>query len=144
MFMRDDELYNASVGVFYDAPSWKHEDYYTFMLLERMIGQYQLDKNGVAHLNDYTKQYSTMEAHCATMVDMQKGMGMYSPYRDCGLFGTFFHGNEVWTRMMTYSGIFIPASYGNYINQVEVYRARARLYNHHLMFFNSSALKSNT
>lgn len=40
MFMRDDEMYNSSVGVFYDAPDWKHEDYYTFMLLERMIGHY--------------------------------------------------------------------------------------------------------
>ena len=24
MFMRDDELYNSSVGVFYDAPGWTH------------------------------------------------------------------------------------------------------------------------
>lgn len=128
MFMRDDELYNSSVGVFYDAPSWTHEDYYTFMLLERILGQYQLDKNGVAHLNDYNKQYSQLENFCATMVDMQRAVGIYSPYSDCGLFGTFFHGNECWTRQMTYAGIFVPASYGHYVNQVEVYRARARLY----------------
>ena len=59
MYMRDDEMYNSSVGVFYDAPGWTHEDYYAFMLLERMIGQFQVDRNGQAHLNDYNKQYSS-------------------------------------------------------------------------------------
>lgn len=128
MFMRDDELYNAAVGVFYDAPSWTHEDYYHFMLLERMIGQYQCDRNGVSHLNNYHKQYSMFEVYCATMVDMQRGNGIYSPYKDSGLFGTFLYGNECWSRAMTYAGIFIPSSYGTYVNQVEIYRARARLY----------------
>lgn len=138
MFMRDDELYNSSIGVFYDAPSWTHEDYYAFMLLERIIGQYQLDRNGVAHLNDYNKQYSAFEMYCASLVDVQKGCGIYSPYKDCGIFGTFLHGNECWTRQMTYTGIFLPASYGGYLNQVEVYRARARLY-HELLSIQSPA-----
>lgn len=129
MFMRDDELYNASVGVFYDAPSWNHEDYYTFMLLERMLGNYQCDKNGVAHLNSPKKQYSMMEAWLGSVVDIQKGVGIYSPYRDCGLFGSFFYGNEVYVRQMAYTGIFIPACYGLFVNQVEIYRARAKLYN---------------
>jgi processing peptidase subunit beta len=128
MFMRDDELYNSSIGVFYDAPSWTHEDYYTFMLLERVLGNYQLDRNGVAHLNDPKKQYSMLETYCGSMPDLQRAVGIYSPYKDCGLFGTFLHGNECWTRQMTYTGIFIPASYGYFMNQVEVYRARAKLY----------------
>lgn len=136
MFMRDDELYNASVGVFYDAPSWSHEDYYTFMLLERMIGSYQMDRNGVAHLNDVAKQYSMFEGWCGQLPDVQKGLGIYSPYKDCGLFGTYLHGNEVFCRQMAYTGIFIPASYGKFVNQVEVYRARARLY-HELLSIQS-------
>lgn len=127
MFMRDDNLYNASVGVFYDAPDWKHEDYYAFMILERILGQYQLDKNGSSHLNVYLKQYNTLETYCAQMVDVQRANGVYSPYRDCGLFGTFLHGNECWTKQMTYAGIFLPASYGHNLNTVEFYRAKARL-----------------
>jgi mitochondrial-processing peptidase subunit beta len=138
MFMRDDELYNAAIGVFYDAPTWKHEDYYAFMLLERMLGQYQLDKNGVAHLNDIGKQYSMFEGYCGNLPDLQRAQGMYSPYSDCGLFGSYFHGNDCWTRIMTYTGIFIPASYGKFVNQVEVYRARARLY-HELLNIQSPA-----
>jgi len=40
--MRDDEMYNANVGVFYDAPSVNHEDYYSFQLLRHMIGDYDI------------------------------------------------------------------------------------------------------
>lgn len=138
MFMRDDELYNASVGVFFDAPSWSHEDYYSFLLLERILGTYQMDRNGVAHLNSCNKQYSTFEAWLGGMPDIQKGLGIYSPYKDCGLFGTYIHGNEVFTRQMTYTGLAIPPSFGVFLNKVEVYRARARLY-HELLNIQSPA-----
>lgn len=33
LFVRDDEMVNANVGVFYDAPSIKDPDYYSFLLL---------------------------------------------------------------------------------------------------------------
>ena len=42
LMMRDDEMYNANVGVFYDAPSVNHEDYYSFQLLRHMIGDYDI------------------------------------------------------------------------------------------------------
>jgi hypothetical protein len=32
LFIRDDEMVNSNVGVFYDAPSWKHPDFYAFLL----------------------------------------------------------------------------------------------------------------
>jgi processing peptidase subunit beta len=33
LFIRDDEMVNSNVGVFYDAPSWKHKDFYAFLLM---------------------------------------------------------------------------------------------------------------
>jgi len=33
LMVRDDQMVNSSVGVFYDAPSWKHPDFYSFLLL---------------------------------------------------------------------------------------------------------------
>ena len=33
LMIRDDEMVNSSVGVFYDAPSWKDPDFYSFLLL---------------------------------------------------------------------------------------------------------------
>jgi hypothetical protein len=115
MFMRDDELYNSSVGAFFDAPSWSHEDYYAFMLFERILGNYQCDRNGVAHLNTVEKQYSTFEFHLGALPDVHKGVGTYSPYRDCGLFGSFFQGNEVFTKQMAYTGLSIPPTWGVYV-----------------------------
>lgn len=32
-FVRDDEMVNTNVGIFYDAPSWHDKDYYGFLLL---------------------------------------------------------------------------------------------------------------
>ena len=118
MFMRDDELYNSAVGVFYEAPSWYHEDYYAFLLLERIIGSYSMDRNGPAHLNDPSKQYSTLHGYLGSLPDVQRAQAIFSPYRDCGLFGTYLHGNEVFTRAMAYTGIFIPASYGVYVTYI--------------------------
>jgi len=128
MFMRDDEMYNSAVGVYYDAPHWHHEDYYAFLLMERICGSYQMDRNGQARLNDPEKQYSSLEAAVGQLPDVTKVETMYNPYRDCGLFGMYFFGNEVFTRTMTYYGILMPALFGVYMNQVEVYRGRAKLY----------------
>ena len=57
------------------------------------------------------------EAWCANFPDVTRGQAIYSPYRDCGLFGTFLYGNEVFSRMMAYTGVFIPASYGQYVKK---------------------------
>ena len=54
LMIRDDEMINSSVGVFYDAPSWKHKDFYSFLLLQRMFGNYSIDRN-TEHLNDVHK-----------------------------------------------------------------------------------------
>ena len=54
MMIRDDEMINSSVGVFYDAPSWKDKDFYSFLLLQRVFGNYQIDKHA-GHLNDVSK-----------------------------------------------------------------------------------------
>ena len=43
LMIRDDEMMNSSIGVFYDAPGWKDEDFYSFLLMQRMIGQYEIN-----------------------------------------------------------------------------------------------------
>jgi hypothetical protein len=41
--MRDDEMVNSNVGVFYDAPGLKDDDYTSFLLLKHMFGSYRID-----------------------------------------------------------------------------------------------------
>lgn len=128
MFIRDDEMINSSVGVFYDAPGWKHEDFYAFLLLQRIFGNFQIDKNA-EHLNDVKKQYNSMQAMLGDLPDVTRQECLFSPYSDCGIFGNWFFGNEVFTRQMNYCGVALPTIYGHIMNDVEVIRARNALYN---------------
>jgi len=128
MFVRDDEMYNSNVGVFYDAPSVKHEDYYAFLLLKHMFGSYRIDKHA-EHLNDVKKQYNSMHALLGDLVDVTMAESHYMPYSDSGLFGNYFFGNEVFTRQMNYCGVCLPTIYSHYLNDVEVVRGRNHLWN---------------
>jgi processing peptidase subunit beta len=128
MFVRDDEMYNSNIGVFYDAPTPKHEDYYGFLLLKHMFGSYRIDKNA-EHLNDVKKQYNSMHALLGDLVDVTMADSHYFAYSDCALFGNYFFGNEVFTRQMNYCGTCLPTMYAHYVNDVEVVRGRNHLWN---------------
>lgn len=43
LMIRDDEMYNSNVGVFYDAPGVRDEDYYSFLMLKHMFGSFRID-----------------------------------------------------------------------------------------------------
>jgi mitochondrial-processing peptidase subunit beta len=128
LMIRDDEMVNSSIGVFYDAPSWKHEDFYAFLMWQRVFGNYQIDVHA-EHLNDVKKQYNSMHCMLGDLVDVTRQECLYSPYSDCGIFGNWFFGNEVFTRQMNYCGVALPTIYSHYMNDVEVVRARNTLYN---------------
>jgi processing peptidase subunit beta len=128
MFIRDDEMYNSNIGVFYDAPSIKHQDYYAFLLLKHMFGSFRIDKHA-EHLNDVKKQYNSMHALLGDLPDVTMAESHYFAYSDCGLFGNYFFGNEVFTRQMNYCGVCLPTIYSHYLNDVEVVRGRNHLWN---------------
>lgn len=128
LFIRDDEMYNSNVGVFYDAPNIKHEDYYGFLLLKHMFGSYRIDKHA-EHLNDVKKQYNSMHALLGDLPDVTMADSHYFAYSDSAIFGNYFFGNEVFTRQMNYCGVCMPTIYGHYMNDVEVIRGRNHLWN---------------
>jgi len=69
--------------------------------------------------------------HCllGDLVDVTRAESLYYSYSDCGIFGNYFFGNEVFTRQMNYCGVCLPTIYSHYLNEVEVYRGRNFLYN---------------
>jgi processing peptidase subunit beta len=129
MYMRDDEMANINVGVFFQAPSWTHEDYYSMLLYQRILGEYQQDKNGAAHLNHSERQYNTIHGILGQLPDLQIHKTIYAPYSDTGLFGSYLHGNEVHAYQMLYVSQMVLSDFANYLNQVEVFRAKNKLYN---------------
>lgn len=128
LHLRDDEMINSNVGVFYDAPGINHEDYYSFLLLKHLFGSYKIDENA-GHLNDVHKQYNSMHSLLGDLPDVTRANSHYFAYSDCGIFGNYFFGNEIFTRNMNYCGVCLPTVYGHYINDVEVIRGRNHLYN---------------
>ena len=126
--MRDDEMYNANVGVFYDAPHLNHEDYYSFQLLKHMIGDYEIQKNA-EHLNDTQKQYNATQAVLGELVDVTQQKCRYYAYSDCGIWGSYLFGNEVFVRQMNWVGMAAPTFYSDFVNEVEVIRARNAYWN---------------
>lgn len=128
MFVRDDEMVNTNVAVYYDAPSVKDPDYYGFLLLQNMFGSYRIDKHA-EHLNDTKKQYNSMHSLLGDLVDVTMGEALFHSYSDSGLFGNYFFGNEIFTRQMNYCGVCLPTIYSHYLNDVEVIRGRNKLYN---------------
>jgi processing peptidase subunit beta len=128
LFIRDDEMINSNVAVFYDAPSIKHPDYYGFKLLKHMFGSYRVDRNA-EHLNDVKKQYNSMHVLLGDLPDVTRQESLYYAYSDSGIWGNYFFGNEVFTRQMNYCGVCLPTTYSHYLNDVEVYRGRNHLFN---------------
>ncbi len=128
LYLRDDEMINANVGVFYDAPHRSHEDYYSFLLLKHMFGSYRIDQNA-EHLNDVQKQYNSMHSLLGNLPDVTRADSYYFAYSDTGLFGNYFYGNEIFVRQMNYCGVCLPTIYSHYLNDVEVIRGRNHLYN---------------
>jgi predicted Zn-dependent peptidase len=116
LFIRDDEMVNSNVGIAYDAPHLGHEDYYGFQLLQRIFGNYRLDKNA-EHLNDMKKQYNSMHAMIGDLPDVTRHDCMYQPHSDSGLLIHYFYGNEVFTRQMNYCGMSLNTIYGHYVRK---------------------------
>lgn len=40
LYMRDDEMANLNIGVFFDAPDAKHPDYFAMKLFGKVMGEY--------------------------------------------------------------------------------------------------------
>ena len=97
MMIRDDEMVNANTGVFYDAPSFKHPDYYSFLLLQHMLGSYRVEANS-GHLNDVSKQYNSIHYMLGWLPDVTMQDCHYLPYSDTGIFGNYLFGNEIFVR----------------------------------------------
>lgn len=128
LMIRDDEMYNANTGVFFDAPSIKHPDYYSFLLMQHMIGSYRVDANS-GHLNDPIKQYCGMHTLLGYLPDVTMQDCHYLPYSDSGIFGNYLFGNEIFVRQMNYSAVHVPCTWAHYTTDVEVCRGRNNLYN---------------
>jgi len=129
LFMRDDEMVNANFGVFFNAPSWKDNEFFAMHFLETLMGEYRADKYTGAHLNHPSRQYSLMHDHLGTHPDITLHKTFYFPYQDTALFGSYLFGNEVFCQQMMFLSQFILTEYSQFIDEHEMFRTRNKMFN---------------
>jgi processing peptidase subunit beta len=125
--IRDDAKLNTNVGVFFDAPCWKHEDYIPFILLERMFGLYSADSNSAAVIKDVDQVYNSMHS-AIRKLPVSKVQAVYSPYREGGIIGNYMNGEYHGTREMLKAALTLPSIYSDYLDQLELYRTKNKFY----------------
>jgi len=70
-----------------------------------------------------------MHSLLGDLVDVTQADCFYNAYSDCGIWGNYFFGNEVFTRQMNFCGVHLPTIYCHFLTDVEVFRGRNNLYN---------------
>lgn len=68
--MRDDELVNLNVGVFFNAPTWSNSDFLPVYFFSRLLGNYRADKYTGAHLNSANRQYNQSHSFLGNLPDV--------------------------------------------------------------------------
>lgn len=127
MHMIDEEMLNSNSGIFYNSPGWRDKDFYSFLLLQRVYGGYSQERNA-AHIGDVHQQFNSMHALLAECPDILRHDCIYSPYSDCGFFGHYIFGNDSFVRQQTHVGEALSEVYGEHFDDVEVIRAKSKLF----------------
>jgi processing peptidase subunit beta len=129
MNVRDDEMANLNVGVSYQTKEYGSEDHFFYMYFQELIGDYNANEHGNAHVNSSDRQYNNSHIWLGEAPGITLFQAKYRPFSDSGLFTTYVHGHEVWGNVMLYMGQFFNSEFTKQVNQVDVYRARARVFN---------------
>ena len=137
MFMRDDEMANVNIGVFFKAPTWKDPEFFAMHLFRELLGDYRVDEN-YAHINSLSRQYNTLHNELGRYPDVNIHNTFYFPYSDTALFGSYLHGNEVFGSQMYLVSQLVFTQYAAKIESQEIFRSKNRIYNH-LLNNNSTA-----
>eukprot|EP00331_Platyophrya_macrostoma_P018285 CAMPEP_0176471272 /NCGR_PEP_ID=MMETSP0127-20121128/41036_1 /TAXON_ID=938130 /ORGANISM="Platyophrya macrostoma, Strain WH" /LENGTH=317 /DNA_ID=CAMNT_0017865893 /DNA_START=255 /DNA_END=1208 /DNA_ORIENTATION=+ len=127
--MNDVELPNINLGICYEGPGWFNPDYYPFLVLQRIMGEYNKDTYSGVHLDSPQKQFNTLNQYLRQFEELDLQKTVYTPYSDTGLFGSYFHGSPKLVPQLMALLPMVLCEYSEYLNEFEVYRAKNRLYN---------------
>ena len=69
-----------------------------------------------------------MQDFCSVVPELQRYDAIYSPYSDCGIFGHYFNGDPAQANQMCYLGGIVGQVMSEYLTDMEVTRAKYKLY----------------
>jgi processing peptidase subunit beta len=129
MSVRDDEMANLNVAVAYKTDGYGSENHFFYQLAQEIVGDYNSNENGTAHLNSADRQYNKSHMYMGDCPGMDILQVRYNAFSDGGLFTGYMHGHELWGETMIYMPQFFISNMAKQTNQAEVYRARAKIFN---------------
>lgn len=129
MSVRDDERDNLNVAISFKVPGRRDPGYYGQLLFQEIMGDYNANHDGMANVNCPNRQYNYLHRHFGQRPGLNLFQVRYQSFSDIGLFTTWCHGNEIWSNDMNILTQWMLGWYTKNLNQVEVFRARARIFN---------------
>lgn len=129
MAQRDDEMYNLNVATAFVVPGFAHKDYFALKFFEKIVGDFNAEVHGSAHVNSAYLQYSRHHQLLGNWTGVNLCKVKYYPFSDTGLFTTILHGNDFWAMEMNSAMAYLLSSYSQDLEITEVYRGRAELFN---------------
>lgn len=129
MAQRDDEMYNLNCASGFNAPAFGDRDYFALKFLEKVIGDYNAEVHGMAHLNSAHLSRSSLHTLWGTKVGVTLARTKYEAFSDFGLFTMFAHGNDFWAREIFFGMNHIASYMARSLEITEVFRARAEWFN---------------
>jgi predicted Zn-dependent peptidase len=137
----NESMNDTYLGLFYPAPSWKEEDYWAFLVISRLMGDFDPLKGGF--LDVPQKEYSHIRNWAASMENLVKHEGLYLPYKDFGLIGHYAATSEK-TGHETLIGLLRGAKIlAEELNDEMVIRAKNKLYSELLQIETGSDVVQN-
>lgn len=126
---RDDEMHNVNIAIGYYGPPMSDPRTFKYRMFQEIIGQYDPRNQGASQLNFAGLSYNYIQRKLGGMPGVGMQTCAHIPASDHSLFTSFIHGNEVYGHFLT---SIVPCTLSQAtktLNIVEVYRARARLFN---------------
>ena len=129
MSVRDDEMANLNVAVAYKTEGYGSENHFFYQLIQEIVGDYNANENGIAHLNASDRQYNKSHMFLGDCPGIDLLQMRYNAFSDGGLLTGFIHGHEVWGETMIYMPQLFVTNITKQADMAEVYRARAKIFN---------------
>lgn len=129
MFQRDDEMYNLNNASGWLAPAYGDEMYFPLKYFEKILGDFNAETDGTAHLNAYTLVTNPNHRFWAQTPGVHLSHTKYEAFSDFGLFTMYVHGNDFWGKEIWMGMNALAARYAKNIDHYNLVRGRAAWFN---------------
>ncbi len=129
MSQRDDERDNLNCAVSFLVPGVSDSEHLGMLMYQEIMGNYNANEDGMAHVNTPQKQYNYFHRRLGERPGVNLQRTQYYGFSDFGVFTMWMHGHEIYSHDILYHQQWQLGQASRHLNQVEVYRARARWFN---------------